>query len=195
MKNSIRPLPYILLLAQLFVVQLCLAPLTCYSAELAGVTLPDSTEVAGTPLLLNGIGLREATVFKVDVYVAGLYLEKKTNDPVAILSDKGKKRLTMQFVRDVGVDKIRKGWVDGFTSNLPDVANLQEKISAFNNMMTDISSGQSITLTFADSNVQIEVAGAKKGEIEGEDFQQALLSIWLGASPPNPELKSGLLGG
>jgi hypothetical protein len=34
-----------------------------------------------------------------------------------------------------------------------------------------------------------------KGTLAGDDFSRALLSIWLGASPPNPELKSGLLGG
>jgi len=39
------------------------------------------------------------------------------------------------------------------------------------------------------------VNGATKGIIKGDDFTKALFSIWLGADPPNPEIKSGLLGG
>ena len=43
--------------------------------------------------------------------------------------------------------------------------------------------------------LQVEVNGAAKGNIKGDDFAKAFLSIWLGAEPPNPELKAGLLGG
>jgi Chalcone isomerase-like len=31
--------------------------------------------------------------------------------------------------------------------------------------------------------------------VEGDDFARAFLAIWLGAKPPNPSLKAGLLGG
>ena len=34
-----------------------------------------------------------------------------------------------------------------------------------------------------------------QGTIKGDDFAKAFFSIWLGAKPPNPELKAGLLGG
>ena len=47
-----------------------------WSAELAGVTLPNTTEVAGETLKLNGIGLREK--FWIDIYAAALYLPFKS---------------------------------------------------------------------------------------------------------------------
>ncbi len=50
---------------------------TAFAAELAGVRMSDQVTVDGRTLSLNGLGLREATAFKVDVYVAGLYLEQK----------------------------------------------------------------------------------------------------------------------
>ena len=37
--------------------------------------------------------------------------------------------------------------------------------------------------------------GSVKGIIKGDDFGLALLAIWLGTAPPNPEIKAGLLGG
>ena len=52
------------------------------AASLAGVTLPDSQQVAGKNLVLNGLGLRSKMMVKV--YVAGLYLEQKSSDPNAI---------------------------------------------------------------------------------------------------------------
>ena len=48
--------------------------------ECQGVNLPDQLQVSGKTLQLNGLGLREATIFKVRVYVAGLYLEQKSTD-------------------------------------------------------------------------------------------------------------------
>lgn len=45
------------------------------------------------------------------------------------------------------------------------------------------------------AGVEVNVNGTVKGTVEGDDFAKAFLSIWLGAAPPNPGLKTGLLGG
>jgi hypothetical protein len=53
-------------------------------------------------------------------------------------------------------------------------------------------------LTFirkAGAGLQVDVNGAVKGTIKGDDFAKAFLLIWLGADPPNPEIKAGMLGG
>jgi hypothetical protein len=36
--------------------------------------------------------------------------------------------------------------------------------------------------------------GSMRRRIEGEEFQRALLSVWLGPAPPNAELKKGIVG-
>jgi hypothetical protein len=41
----------------------------------------------------------------------------------------------------------------------------------------------------------VNVNGRSKGTIEGTDFARVFFSIWLGSQPPNPGLRSGLLGG
>jgi chalcone isomerase-like protein len=66
------------------------------AASLAGVTLPDTVQVGGTMLVLNGLGLR--TKFSVKVYVAGLYLEQKSSDSSAITKADAPKRIVMQFL-------------------------------------------------------------------------------------------------
>jgi hypothetical protein len=55
--------------------------------------------------------------------------------------------------------------------------------------------GDVIEIDLVGDRVDVKVKGAKKASIVGRDFQQALLSIWLGPHPPNSELKDGILGG
>ena len=64
-----------------------------------------------------------------------------------------------------------------------------------NGWMTDLKSGERLTFVYTpDTGVQVDVNGKVKGTIKGDDFAKAFLSLWLG-DPPNPELKSGMLGG
>ena len=65
-----------------------------------------------------------------------------------------------------------------------------------NGWMGDARTGERLTFLFQPGvGVQVDVNGTVKGTIKGDDFGKAFLSIWLGAEPPNPELKAGLLGG
>jgi hypothetical protein len=58
------------------------------------------------------------------------------------------------------------------------------------------STGERLSFTHnPGGGVLIDVGGAAKGTVEGDDFAKAFLSIWLGAHPPNSSLKAGLLGG
>lgn len=53
-------------------------------------------------------------------------------------------------------------------------------------------------LTFTNDpskGVPVGVNGAGGPEIAGADFATTLLSISIGAAPPNPEIGTGLLGG
>jgi len=45
------------------------------------------------------------------------------------------------------------------------------------------------------AGIEVDVNSKVQGTITGDDFARALLAIWLGPKPPNPGLKSGLLGG
>ena len=162
-----------------------------------GVTFPDQATVEGIPLALNGLGLRQATAFKVNVYVGALYVAKTSSDPNALLGSNAPYELVLQFVRNVDAGDITKGWDEGFEKNAKaQLPALKERIATFNSWMGDVKSGQKLTFSFKPgTGVQVNVNGTAKGTIKGDDFGKALLSIWLGAEPPNPEIKTGLLGG
>jgi hypothetical protein len=165
--------------------------------ECKGVSFPDQAQVEGSNLALNGLGMRQATAFKVNVYVAALYVAKPSSDPNALLASNTPSELILEFVRNVGADDVRKGWSEGFEKNAKDeLPALKERIGELNGWMADIKSGERLTfIRKPGAGLQVDVDGAVKGTIKGDDFAKAFLSIWLGANPPNPGLKAGLLGG
>ncbi len=168
-----------------------------HSASCVDVELPDSVTVDGTDLVLNGLGLREATVANVDVYVAGLYLESQTSSASRIISSDGARRLILHFVRSVDKDDITDAWVEGFQENVGHNWLIhQAKIRELNEWMRDMRDGQTMVFTYTPSGgLEVEVNGSSRGSIEGADFASAFFSIWLGENPPNRGLKRGLLGG
>ena len=165
--------------------------------ECKGVSFPDQVQVEGVNLTLNGLGMRQATALKVNVYVAALYVAKPSSDANALLASTAPSQLVLQFVRNVGADDLRKGWSEGFEKNAKDqIPALKERIAELNGWMTDVKTGDRLTFTHKPgAGIQVDIKGATKGTIKGDDFGKAFLSIWLGADPPNPELRAGMLGG
>jgi Chalcone isomerase-like len=164
--------------------------------ECRQIDFPAQVQLNGTALTLNGLGVRKATVFKVNVYVAALYLTRTSTDPNAILDAGGPYELILHFVRDVDSSDINKGWAEGFARNHEaDIPSLKDRITLLTQSTTDIKKGERVQFLFnPGAGLQITVNGAPKGTISGADFGKAFLAIWLG-TPPNPELKAGLLGG
>ncbi len=167
-----------------------------HAGKLAGVTLPDTVTVAGKPLILNGMGLREATFLKIDVYVAGLYLPRVSSDPAAILGTDDAKQLVLRFVRDVDRDDIIEAWSNGFAGNASvPVAALRPQIARLNGWMPRFEDGDTLVFRYVPGDgVTVEVNGVRKGVIQGADFARSLFAIWLGPKPPTSDLKRGLLG-
>ena len=168
-----------------------------FGAECLKVKVPDTVKAGGADLVLNGLGIRKATFLNVKVYVAGLYLPQKSGDAGKIIGANEPWQLVLRFVRDVDASDIRDAWEEGFEKNAGDkLATLQPRIKTLNARMVAFKEGQYLSFTDDPAKgVVVDVNGASGAAIEGADFANALLSIWLGREPPNEDLKSGLLGG
>ena len=141
------------------------------------------------------MGLRKAYAV-AKVYVAGLYLERKSASADEILGSSSVRKIVLHFVRDVSREQITGAWSEGFEKNAgPALPGLRERIAALNAVMPDLAVGDALAFTAAPGKgVVVEVRGKEAATIDGDDFARALLSIWLGAAPPNAALKEGLLG-
>jgi hypothetical protein len=167
-----------------------------HAKQCHGIDFPEHIELSGTGLSLNGLGLRTATILHVSVYVGALYLPQPTRDPAAILDARLPSELILQFVRNVGADDIRESWDKGF-AHYPAAERtaFADRIARLKSWTEDIKSGERMSFVrLPGRGIQMSVKGALKGTLEGDDFARAFLGIWLGDSPPNPQLKRGLLG-
>lgn len=177
-------------------VPILLLALPAGARECEGVSLPDQVTVDAAKLVLNGMGVREATIFNVNVYVAGLYLLKRSSDGEKIAAAEEPKQMRIQFVRNVSkgdmAEAIQKGFVratgDGY-------AKLKVRVERLVAALPEFKDGDRFTITYRPgAGVELKSSSAST-TIEGADFARALFSIWLGKHPPNAGLKEGLLGG
>jgi len=178
-----------------FVLILALAASPALAAQRAGVDVPDTVKAADKTLVLNGIGVRQATIFNVKVYVAGLYVESKSTNPDELIRSAQVKRLDLVFVRDVDRDDITSAWLKGFKNNTSDLSKLKDRIGQLNAWMPDMKKRDTMSFLYVpDRGVLVTVNGVAKGTVPGADFASALFSIWLGRDPADDDLKNGLLG-
>jgi len=165
--------------------------------ECDGVSFPQQIQAHGQTLTLNGLGLRRATIFGIKVYVGALYLPHPSADANAILSSREPAEIELRFVFHATAGQLRDAWQEGFEKSAPgQLAQLQTRIAQLEGWMTGVGSGERMTfLRIPGVGIQYALDGVYKGTIPGDDFATAFLAIWLGASPPSPQLRAGLLGG
>ncbi len=178
------------------VLLLVLVSAPAFAGEIADVTVPEQIHAPdGVSLRLNGAGIRYKFFFKI--YVAELYMEHPAVDAEKVIADQGQKKVVMHFIySEVGKDKLVEGWNEGFHANLSpnQFAALQERINSFNAMFDTVKSGDEISLDYIPGQgTQVTIRGQVKGVVAGKDFNDALLSIWLGKEPVSDELRKELL--
>lgn len=165
--------------------------------KIAGVVLqPSASLESGTQLVLNGAGIRKKLFIKV--YVGALYLEQKSASADAIINSSQPSRVLMHFIYDgVSRNKITDAWNTGFEKNhtTEELAILKTRIEKFNNMFTDTRAGDIILLDYLPGKgTFVSINNSQRGSIAGDDFNKALMKIWLGKHPVTRSLKAGLLG-
>lgn len=168
---------------------------SAFATEINGISFADHVTVGGKSLSLNGLGLRQATFLKVNVYAGALYVATPSHDAETILASSDPKRVEMTFMRGVGRDKIAEAWGEGFEKNCTEKCDaMKPGIAKLQSFTTDMNKGEIMAFDILPDHVDVWVAGRKAGTIDGADFSKNLLRLWIGKNPPNSGLKSGLLG-
>jgi hypothetical protein len=166
------------------------------AAEISGVKLPDQVTVAGKSLKLNGTGLRQATILKVNVYAAALYLEKPSGDGEAIANSDQAKSIEMIFMRDASAKQMAEAFGEGFDKNcVAGCTELKPNIGKLQGLLKDMKKGETMAFHFLADGVDVMIRGQKMGSVGDKAFSRQLIRCWIGKNPPNSGLKEGLLGG
>ena len=167
--------------------------------EVAGVQLEDSTTVAGTPLVLNGAGLRTKLMLKI--YVVGLYVPAKTTSADAVINSTQPRRARLVMMRDLGAATVWDAFDEGIQANSTpaELAAISTELAQIEKLFTDlgeVKQGDVIDIDFApNGDTIVTYQKQPKGKIAGAPLQHALLKIWLGEHPVQSGLKDELLKG
>lgn len=170
------------------------------ATEVRGVKFTDTLQAAQQSLKLNGAGVRVKII--IDLYAAGLYVAKTDTNAPAVIGQPGAKVMKIVLLRDLTGEDFADATVKGFKANNSeaDVIKFQGKLEEIKALMLDfgpVKKGTVIQIDFVPGEgTHVLLDGKRRGpEISGDDFQQAVLRIWLGPKPVDSDLKQSLLGG
>ena len=171
--------------------------LSSHARSLLNVELAERIQRSdGQELVLNGMGVRKKFFF--NIYICGLYVSETTGEKPAIYDPAKAKRILMHFVyKSVDKNKLSDGWQEGFAANHSEQESqkLAKRLEQFNQVMETMQAGEQIVLDYYPAKgTVVSVKGQEKTVIEGGDFFNALLDVWLGDKPISSQLKAQLLG-
>lgn len=183
-----------------FLLALLLAlPLTTQATEIDGIAvtevLPPTAERPA--LLLNGAAKRKFFTL-VDVYVGALYVEQRSQDPAALLTQDRYRRMEFNMLRNVRGGKIADAFYEGIRLNLSqqEAEAIQPEIQQLTRLFDQkLSPGdQAVVEYLPGEGTHVVIAGRDRGIIPGKALFDAVLSIWIGEYPVSADFKAGILG-
>lgn len=163
------------------------------AATIEGVTFVQRVSAHGTPLALHRAALLSR--FFIKGYVAALYLGPGAT-PETVLRDVPK-RLEIEYLRDFRAEQFAEATRQFVARNVDAAtyARLRPKIERLNGLYRDVKAGDRYALTYVPGwGCELALNGEALGRIQGEDFQAAVFSIWLGPDPVSEDLRRDLLG-
>ncbi len=165
--------------------------------QIEGAEIAEQLTLNGQELTLNGAGIRSK--FFLDVYVAALYLGKKSTDAAAIVAADEPMAIRLYIVSGMINSKrmsesTRDGFVRSTGGNLaPIERDVEELIKAFRDEVTE---GDVYELAYTpETGVTVYRNGEEKSNVKGLKFKQALFGIWLSEDPIQKSLKKSMING
>jgi hypothetical protein len=167
------------------------------AATLSGVTLPDTYTVDGQSLVLNGIGLRTLTIFRVRAYVAGLYLPQQNHDAQQILTSAEPKVILLKFIHSASKARVERQYRAGEETNCGDGGCNPSDQVEFERLVAAapaVEPGDTSTYIFTAQGVRVLANDRLIDEFNNRDLAYRLLAGFIGRHPPSADLRRQLLG-
>jgi hypothetical protein len=164
--------------------------------EVSGVNMPEVIRGDDNKdLRLNGIGLRKEKAF-FKVYVIALYLERPTTDAQVAITTDQEKRIVISMLRDLSreqfVQAVEMAIIRNSSSEMP---ILRARLDLLEDALPAPKKGNVLSFTYLPGVGTLMRGQGLELTIQGKDFADALLSVWLGPKPIGGALKRQLLAG
>jgi Chalcone isomerase-like len=164
-----------------------------HARQVWGVRVPERTVANGHVLELKGTALQER--FWFDIYGLALYLTEPLDSAEAIIEADQVKQLRLYILRDLPAQEVRKALLSGFQNAAQgDFEKLRPRVNKMLRSIKNVRDGERIEMTYIPGKgTVLRTNSGTRLVIPGEDFAQALFSIWLGPNTDTPHLRDALL--
>ncbi len=164
-------------------------------SALAAPDFPPTHQMDGRALVLNGAGVRNYGVFKVQVYEAALYLVTRDARAEAVLNAPTPKALQMRFLRSASLEDTRAAWLHYLESNCkPPCPWPESGVRQLMALLPPTVQGDTQTWWFRPEGLELLRNGQTLGRVNNPQLARLALASWIGEVPTTPALKRALLG-
>jgi hypothetical protein len=167
--------------------------------EVEGFRFDAAIRLGGADLVLNGVGVRRR--FFIPVYVGALYVPQKSSDPEVLLSQRGPRRMSLRFVRDVEAELFMNSLDAGMRKHYtpPQLEAWKPQWQTLTTVIANLVIARRADHVTWDYTPETGARVMQNSvpiipSMPGEDFYNAVLRVWLGPQPADADLKKGLLG-
>ena len=185
---------------KIFILSLIISLFNSYTifsqTKVGDAILPNTIQFDEQLLILNGAGIREKLWF--DLYACGLYLPKKSSNPLNIVTFNELMGIKLHILSSLVskkklIDAFRKG-IDE-TNNLSDVSRLSSKIDVFLSLIKSNISVNNVydLIYFPNKGLVVFENNKELGVVEGLDFKKLVFNIWLAPESVDNDLKRDLI--
>ena len=158
--------------------------------------LPDTLTVAGTSLTLNGSGVCKWGIFTL--YRGALYVERPARDARTLIDERQITSVRLLFTRGLSQSQLERAWEGAFTANFSGeaLAALRSRIDQLKDAMTSVERDDLMSFDLIPGEgTHLTIAGTQVLTIDGDDFQKAFITLYLGDHPPDRRLRRAMLAG
>jgi len=165
-------------------------PVTGYTAEIDGHTLPDSITRFDTEYTLSGCGLRE--LLFSDLYLLGLYLPESGTDPARIVdSDADRIFLLKVLYKGELPEDLPALWREPLADQVS-----KEYLAILQDVYDQVDDGDTVEIAYRSDRPEVlrinDQVAVRESDVQ---LIPALTSLWLGDDPVSGNLKRLLLEG
>jgi hypothetical protein len=162
------------------------------AADMGAHVVPETAAVAGKTLRLNGTAIMNVWWFQL--YSVSLYLEAPVAGAAEAISSEQAKELRITLHHHASRTQIGAALRDGMRRAGADLKTLGPRLDRLLAAIPDVKAGDSLHIDYLPGGRTLFSGGGRSMTIEGKDFADALLGIWLGPGPEMARVRRGLVG-
>lgn len=178
---------------------LLLLPASSTARTVEGVHVPETHQVDGQTLKLNGSALREATILGIDVYVISLYRLNKTRSSKAVLACDEPLHLAKRFMRDVDKSDMLPPWRKAVAERARRFGvEMKRSAKAMLRGIPDTLEGQTLAFTWRPGKgLEVSLDGRITARVDDPrpEFCKVVYAGYVGGLANEPAIAKALTGG